>query len=126
MQDIHTSKAYAVFAKIAKRIEDKNLDDQMALASVGILPQDYRTFAIAYVAQTSGVMPNEGQRGLTFTKDSREDNRVKYIVRTLNGAADEAAAKRKASKAKTDLEKAIEAFEKLSAAERKAFMKAIA
>lgn len=126
MNDIHTSKAYAAFAKIAKQIESKNLDYQMTLASVGILPQDYRTFAIAYVAQTSGVMPNEGQRGLTFTKDSREDNRVKYIVRTLNGAADEAAAKRKASKVKTDLEKAIEAFEKLSAAERKAFMKAVA
>lgn len=126
MNDIQSSKAFAVFARIAKQIESKNLDYQMALASAGILPQDYRTFAIAYVAQTSGVMPNEGQRGLTFTKDSREDNRVKYLVRTLNGAADEAAAKRKASKAKTDLEKAIEAFEKLSASERKAFMKAIA
>lgn len=126
MQDIHTSTAYVAFARIAKQIEARNLDYQMALASAGILPQDYRTFAIAYVAQTSGVMPNEGQRGLTFTKDSREDNRVKYLVRTLNGAADEAAAKRKASKAKTDLEKAIEAFEKLSASERKAFMKAVA
>ena len=115
------ASAYKAFSIVAKRIEARNLDDQMALASAGILPQDYRTFAIAYVAETSGVAATMGQRGLTFKKDSNEDNRVKYLVAVLTGAAQEKAAARSLS-AVSDLDKALKAFGKLSAADKKAFM----
>ena len=115
------AKAYTVFAIVAARIEGKNLDDQMALAAAGILPSDYRPFAIEYVAKTSGIAPTMGQRGLTFTKDSKEDSRVKYLVSVLNGAAQEKAAARSLS-AVSDLDKALKAYTKLSAADKKAFM----
>jgi len=127
------ASAYKAFAIVAKRIEGKNLDDQMTLASAGILPQDYKTFAIAYVEETSGtvnpktgvrenvVKPYMGQRGLTFTKDSKEDSRVKYLVSVLNGAAEAKAADRSLS-AVSDLDKALKAYAKLSAADKKAFM----
>ena len=116
------AKAFAAFSIIAARIENRNLDEQMALAAAGILPQDYRTFAIAYVSETSGVAPTMGQRGLTFTKDSKEDSRVKYLVSVLNGAAQEKAAARSLS-AMSDLDKALKAYAKLSAADKKAFFK---
>ena len=127
------ASAYKAFAIVAARIEGKNLDDQMTLASAGILPQDYKPFAVAYVAETSGtvnpvtgvrenvVEPYMGQRGLTFKKDSTEDSRVKYLVSVLNGAAQEKAATRSLS-AVSDLDKALQAYAKLSAADKKAFM----
>ena len=127
------ASAYKAFAIVAKRIEARNLDDQMALASAGILPQDYKPFAIAYVSETSGtvnpktgvlenvVKPYMGQRGLTFTKDSTEDSRVKYLVSVLTGAAQEKAATRSLS-AVSDLDKVLKAYAKLSAADKKAFM----
>ena len=115
------AKAYTVFAKLAKHIEAKSLEWQLTLASAGILPQDYRTFAIAYVSETSGVAATMGQRGLTFTKDSKEDSRVKYLVAVLSGAAQEKAAARSLS-AVSELDKVLKAFGKLSAADKKAFM----
>ena len=127
------AKAFAAFSIVAARIEGKNLDDQMTLASAGILPQDYKAFAIAYVEETSGtvnpktgvrenmVEPYMGQRGLTFTKDSAEYNRVKYIVDTLTGVAQEKAVARSLSTV-SDLDKALKAYAKLSAADKKAFM----
>jgi hypothetical protein len=127
------AKAYTVFAKIAKQVEAKNLDWQLTLAAAGILPGDYRPFAIAYVSETSGtvnpvtgvregvVEPTMGQRGLTFTKDSKEDSRVKYLVAVLSGAAQAKAAARSLS-AVSDLDKVLKAFSKLSAADKKAFM----
>ena len=127
------ASAYKAFAIVAARIEGKNLDDQMTLASAGILPQDYKPFAVAYVAETSGtvnpvtgvrenvVEPYMGQRGLTFTKDSKEDSRVKYLVAVLTGAAQAKAATRSLS-AVSDLDKVLKAFGKLSAADKKAFM----
>jgi len=115
------AKAFKAFSIVAARIESRNLDDQMTLAAAGILPQDYRAFAIAYVAETSKVAPTMGQRGLTFTKDSKEDSRVKYLVAVLSGAAQEKAAARSLS-AVSDLDKALKAYAKLSAADKKAFM----
>ena len=127
------ARAYTVFAKIAKQVEDKNLDWQLTLAAAGILPQDYRTFAIAYVEATSGtvnpvtgvrenvVKPYMGQRGLTFTKDGTEDSRVKYIVDTLTGKAQEKAAARSLSTV-SELDKVLKAFGKLSVADKKTFM----
>jgi hypothetical protein len=115
------ARAYNVFAKLAKQIEAKSFEWQLTLAAAGILPQDYRTFAIAYVAETSGVAATMGQRGLTFKKDSTEDYRVKYLVAVLTGTAQEKAAARSLS-AVSDLDKALKAFAKLSAADKKAFM----
>jgi hypothetical protein len=116
------AKAFAAFSIVAARIESRNLDDQMALASAGILPQDYRPFAIAYVSETSGVAPTMGQRGLTFTKDSKEDSRVKYLVAVLSGATQEKAAARSLSTV-SELDKVLKAYAKLSAADKAAFMK---
>jgi hypothetical protein len=128
------ASAYKAFAIVAARIESRNLDDQMAVASAGILPQDYRPFAIEYVSETSGtvnpktgvrenvIKPYMGQRGLTFAKDSKEDSRVKYIVDTLTGAAQARAAARSLSVV-SELDKALKAFGKLSAADKAAFMK---
>lgn len=113
--------AFKAFSIVAKQVEDKNLEWQMTLAAAGILPQDYRPFAVAYVASTSDVKPHMGQRGLTFAKDSKEDNRVKYIVDTLTGKAAEKAAARSLSVV-SELDKVLKAFAKLSAADKKAFM----
>jgi len=115
------ASAFAAFSRVAASIEARNLDDQMALASAGILPQDYRTFAVVYVAETSGIKPAMGQRGLTFKKDSTEDYRVKYIVDTLTGKAQAKAVARSLSVV-SELDKALKAFGKLSAADKKAFM----
>ena len=128
------AKAFKAFSIVAKQVEDQNLEWQLTLAAAGILPQDYRPFAVAYVAETSGtinpvtgvrenvVKPYMGQRGLTFKKDSTEDNRVGYIVDTLRGTAQAKAAARSLS-AVSDLDKALKAFAKLSAADKKAFFK---
>ncbi len=127
------ASAYKAFSIVAARIEGKNLDDQMTLVSAGILPQDYRPFAIEYVSETSGtvnpetgvrenvVTPYMGQRGLCFKKGSTEDSRVKYIVDTLTGVAQARAAARSLSTV-SDLDKVLKAFGKLSAADKKAFM----
>lgn len=115
------AKAYTVFAKLASAIEAKSFEWQMTLASAGILPGDYRPFAIAYVSETSGVVATMGQRGLTFTKDSKEDSRVKYLVAVLSGAAQEKAAARSLS-AVSELDKVLKAYAKLSAADKAAFM----
>ena len=115
------ASAYKAFAIVAARIEGKNLDDQLTLAAAGILPQDYRTFAIAYVAETSGVAATMGQRGLTFKKDSTEDSRVKYLVAVLTGVAAEKAAARSLSVV-SELDKVLKAYATLSAADKAAFM----
>lgn len=127
------AKAFKAFSIVAKQVENKNLEWQLTLAAAGILPQDYRPFAIAYVEATSGtvnpitgvrenvVAPHMGQRGLTFTKDSTEDSRVKYLVAVLSGAAQEKAATRSLS-AVSDLDKVLKAYAKLSAADKAAFM----
>jgi len=117
------AKAFAAFSIVAKQVEDKNLEWQLTLAAAGILPGDYRPFAVAYVEKTSGVAATMGQRGLTFAKDSKEDNRVKYIVNTLTGKAAEKAAARSLSVV-SELDKVLKAYAKLSAADKAAFMKA--
>ena len=116
------ARAYNVFAKIAKQVEDKNLEWQLTLAAAGILPQDYRPFAVAYVASTSKAKPYLGQKGLCFKKDSTEDSRVGYIVDTLRGTAQAKAAARSLSVV-SELDKVLKAYAKLSAADKAAFMK---
>ena len=116
------AKAFKAFAIVAKQVETKSLEWQLTLAAAGILPSDYRPFAVAYVASTSTVKPYMGQRGLCFKKDSNEDNRVGNIVDTLRGVAQAKATARSLS-AVSDLDKALKAFGKLSAADKKAFFK---
>ena len=84
--------AYAAASKVFTQIEAK--DFAQTLAEAGILPQDIKTFAIVWVSEQSGIMPKEGQRGLAFEKDSREYNRVKYLVSVATGEAAAKAAKR--------------------------------
>ena len=84
--------AYAAASKVFTQIEAK--DFAQTLAEAGILPQDVRTFAIVWVSEQSGIAPKEGQRGLAFEKDTREYNRVKYLVSVATGEAAVKAAKR--------------------------------
>ena len=100
--------AYAAASKVFTQIEAK--DFAQTLAEAGILPQDIKTFAIVWVSEQSGIAPKEGQRGLTFEKDSREANRVKYLVSVATGEAAAKAAKRpKASDKAAPLTKAQKA-----------------
>ena len=121
MQDIITSRAFATFARVAASIEAREETYQLTLAAAGILPDAYRAFALAYVAHKSGKMPKQGQRGLTYEKDSTEYNRVKYILEVLTGRAAVKADKRSKS-AKTDLEKALALFERLSGKDKAKFL----
>jgi hypothetical protein len=127
------SKAYLAFKPIAAGIEARHQDLLESLAAAGILPQDYRAFTVAYVAETSKVEPHESKfGGLTFTKYSKESNRVTYVMAVLTGAAEVKAEARKAAKAgKVEkagdpLTVALEAFAALSAAQRKAFLAVVA
>ncbi len=90
---IATNKAaYAKASHVFTQIESK--DFAQSLAEAGILPQDVKTFAIVWVSEQSGIAPKEGQRGLAFEKDSREYNRVKYLVAVATGEASIRASKR--------------------------------
>ena len=129
------AKAYKAFHAIATGIEHSHQAMLESLASAGILPGDYRAYCVAYVAETSGVEPHEGKfGGLTFTKDSKEYSRVKYLMAVLTGAAEQKAEERKAKAAKAKAGKtegdpltvALEAFAALSAAQKKAFLAVVA
>ena len=84
--------AYAAASSVFTQIESK--DFTQTLAEAGILPQDIKTFAIVWVSEQSGIAPKEGQRGLAFEKDTREYNRVKYLVQVATGEAAVRASKR--------------------------------
>ncbi len=86
------TSAYKAASSVFTQIEAK--DFTQTLAEAGILPQDIKTFAIVWVSEQSGIAPKEGQRGLAFEKDSREYNRVKYLVSVATGEAAVKAAKR--------------------------------
>jgi hypothetical protein len=88
------SKAYLVFKPIAKEIEDGHQGLIERVAAAGILPEDYRPFVVAYVADDSKVAPNEAT--FAFTKYTAESNRVTYLMQVLTGVAAVKAAKRKA------------------------------
>ena len=88
------TSAYKGAAAVFAAIESQSFTQQ--LAECGVMAHDVRPFAVIYVAETSGVMPHEYRGSLVFKKDSSEYNRVKYLVRVVNGQAEQAAAKRKA------------------------------
>lgn len=86
--------AYGKASKVFKAIEAE--DYATTLAEAGIVGADVRVYATIYVAEASGVKPHPSQRGgaLTFKKDSKEYNRVKYLVDVVTGVREVRAAKK--------------------------------
>lgn len=114
--------AYATAAKVFKEIESASDTWADTLASAGIVGADIQPFAVAYVAQQSGVKPYPSRKGgaLTFKKDSTEHSRVKYLVAVATGAAKAKAAKR--SSGKVDLvAKALALFADMTPAQKRSF-----
>jgi hypothetical protein len=91
-------KAYTKASSVFEQIEKE--DFATTLVEAGIVGEDIKAFATAYVAQKTGVNPHPSQRGgeLVFKKDSREYNRVKYLVAVATGARDTKASGKSATK----------------------------
>jgi hypothetical protein len=116
------STAFAAASKVFAQIESQSDAWADALASAGIVGPDIRVFAVAYVTEKSGVQPHPSRKGgaLTFKKDSKEDNRVKYLVAVATGAAAAKAAKR--GSGKTDPVAALlSSYAKLTPAQKRSF-----
>ena len=115
--------AYGVASKVFKAIEAN--DFAATLADSGITGPDVRVFATIYVAETSGVNPHPSQRGdhLVFKKDSSEYNRVKYLVDVATGVRAARAARK--SNDTDPVAKLLAAYAKLTAAEKRAFLRRI-
>lgn len=115
-------KAYDGAASIFKRIEAN--DFAADLAALGITGSDIRVYATIYVAKATGVNPHPSQRGgaLTFKKDTREYNRVKYLVDVATGVRE---ARVKASASVDPVAKLVADFNKLTGAEQRKFLKLI-
>ena len=113
--------AYTAAAKVFTQIESQSDVWAEALAKAGIMGPDIRVYAIMWVSEQSGVAPNDGQRGLCFTKDSTEDSRVKYLVAVATGAAAARAAKRKGSNATDPVEALLKKYAELTPAQKRSF-----
>lgn len=113
--------AFTAASKVFASIEAQSDVWAEALAKAGIMGSDIRVYAIVWVSEQSGVTPKDGQRGLSFTKDSREDNRVKYLVAVATGAAAAKAAKRKSSSAADPLAKVLALYAALTPAQKRSF-----
>jgi hypothetical protein len=121
--------AYTAAAKVFKEIEAASDRWAETLAKAGIMGADIKPFAVAYVSEITGVAPYPSRKGgeLIFEKDSKEHNRVRYLVDTATGAAAQKATKRGATKSsKTDpVAELLEAYKALTAAQKRAFKAAI-
>ena len=118
--------AYTAASKVFREIEAASDKWAEALAKAGIVGADIKPFAVAYVSEMTGVAPHPSRSGgeLIFTKDSKEHNRVRYLVDVATGAAAQKAATRTSSK--TDpVAKLVEAYKALTAAQKRAFKAAI-
>lgn len=119
---IQATAAYTAAAKVFAQIEAQSDAWADALASAGIVGPDIRVFAVAYVAEKSGVKPYPSRKGgaLTFEKDSPEYNRVRYLVDVATGAA--AAKAEKRSSGKTDpVALLLASYAKLTPAQKRSF-----
>jgi hypothetical protein len=112
--------AFNAAAKVFTQIEAQSDVWAEALAKAGIMGPDIRVYAIMWVAEQSGVAPKDGQRGFTFTKDSTEDNRVKYLVAVATGKAAARAGKRK-SDATDPVAALLKKYAELTAAQKRSF-----
>jgi hypothetical protein len=118
--------AYDAASKVFAQIESASDRWAEALAKAGIVGADIKPFAVAYVSETSGVAPHPSRSGgaLVFTKDSKEHNRVRYLVDVATGAAAQKATKRASGK-DDPVAKLIKAYGDLTAAQKRAFKAAI-
>ena len=118
--------AYTAASKVFADIESASDRWAETLAKAGIVGADIKPFAVAYVSETSGVAPHPSRSGgaLTFTKDSKEHNRVRYLVDVATGAAAQKAGKRASGKT-DEVAKLLKAYEALTAAQKRAFKAAI-
>ena len=117
--------AYALASKVFVAIENQSFTE--SLAAAGVVGADIKVFATVWVAEKSKVMPHDYRGSWTFTKDSAEHSRVKYLVAVASGAADAKAKARKSSgkKEKDLLAAALAAYGLLTAAQKKSFKAAI-
>ena len=118
--------AYAKASKVFAAIENQSFTE--SLAAAGVVGPDIKVFATVWVAEKSTVMPHDYRGSWTFTKDSAEHSRVKYLVAVASGAADAKAKARKSSgkqEGKDLLAAALAAYGLLSVAQRKSFKAAI-
>jgi hypothetical protein len=123
------SNAYAAASAVFKQIEAQSDKWAEALAKAGIVGPDIKPFAVAYVAEVMDVQPHPSRNGgeLTFIKDSKPYNRVRYLVDVATGAADAKAAKRSSS-AKVEVDvvaKLLKEYAALTPAQKKAFKAAL-
>ena len=118
--------AYTAASKVFKEIEAASDRWAEALAKAGIVGADIKPFAVAYVSETSGVAPHPSRSGgaLTFIKDSKEHNRVRYLVDVATGAAEQKAAKRASGKT-DEVAALLKRYAELTPAQKRAFKAAI-
>jgi hypothetical protein len=112
--------AFNAAAKVFTQIETQSDAWAESLAKAGIVGPDIKVYAIMWVAEQSGIAPKDGQRGLCFQKDSKEDSRVKYLVAVATGAAAAKAAKRK-SDATDPVAALLKKYAELTAAQKRSF-----
>ena len=122
----NNANAYATASKVFAQIEAQSDDWADKLASAGIVGADIRPFAVAYVAEQSGIAPHASRKGgeLIFTKDTTEANRVKYLVAVATGAAQAKAAKRASGKVDM-VAKILKLYAELTPAQKRALKAAL-
>jgi hypothetical protein len=114
--------AYAAAADVFHTIESNTFAE--TLAASGVIGADVKVFAVVFVAKESGVLPHEYRGAWTFTKDSAEHSRVKYLVAVVSGAAARKAGARKSAKI-DPVEVLLKGYKALTPAQKKAFIAAI-
>lgn len=118
--------AYTAASKVFADIESSSDRWIESLAKAGIIGADIKPFAVAYVSETSGTAPHPSRNGgaLTFTKDSPEHNRVRYLVDVATGVAARKAVSRSSSKI-DPVAALLKRFGELTPAQKRAFKAAI-
>ena len=114
--------AYAAADRVFVAIESHTFAE--TLASSGVIGADVKIFATVWVAKASDVMPHEYRGAWTFTKDSTEYSRVKYLVAVVSGAAAKKATARKSAKI-DPVDAMLKAYKALTTAQKRAFIAAI-
>jgi hypothetical protein len=114
--------AYTAADKVFRSIESNTFAE--TLAASGVVGSDVKVFATVWVAKVSDVMPHEYRGTWTFTKDSAEHSRVKYLVAVISGAAARKAGARKSAKV-DPVDAMLKAYKALTTAQKRAFIAAI-
>jgi len=116
--------AYDKAAVIFHDMETRGETWATGLAAAGVVGSDVKVFATVWVAKESGVLPHDYRGAWTFTKDSPEHARVKYLVAVVSGAAARKAGARKSAKV-DPVDAILKAYKALTAAQKRAFIAAI-